>query len=63
MKLHMVRFGWPTPETPYNHLHLQVLQLYEDDEFVGVTGTTRPLTTDARLFRPCCMRRRSAGIC
>ena len=41
MKLHMVRFGWPTPETPYYHLHLQVLQLDEDAEVVGVTVNGR----------------------
>ncbi len=37
MELKMIRFGWPTPATPYYFLHLQAVELKEDAEVIGVT--------------------------
>lgn len=37
MELKMIRFGWPTPATPYYFLHLQAVELKEDTEVIGVT--------------------------
>ena len=39
MELKMIRFGWPTPATPYYFLHLQAVELKEDAEVIGVTMT------------------------
>ena len=42
MELKMIRFGWPTPATPYYFLHLQAVELKEDAEAVSYTHLTLP---------------------
>ncbi|MCI5957592.1 MAG: hypothetical protein MRZ54_11475 [Clostridiales bacterium] len=41
MKLNMVRFGWPTPDTPYYFLHLCAENVTQDTEVAGVTVNGR----------------------
>ena len=41
MKLNMVRFGWPTPDTPYYFLHLRAENVTQDTEVAGVTVNGR----------------------